>query len=362
MGVCKHNKRWRYDFTHKGNRYTGAGYETKAQARQAETKRREEVNNPPKQVEVTDDLPFEELIRRRLEHVQAYNTQKYAVDIMYMAKRWLKLWKGRRCAEINHDMIQTFVIGRAKKYPYAANKDIRLLRAMFNLGVKKRWIKGNPTDGIEFFPTEKRVKYVPASEDIDKVIAQADQETQDYLWVIRETFARMGEVNHLTWEDVNLQARYVILYTRKKKGGHRTPRKVPMTNKLHEVLARREGRRNRSVPWVFWHRSKDANGKAVIAPYQDRKKIMKRLCKMAGVRYFRFHALRHSGASVLDGENVSIGTIQRLLGHENRTTTEIYLHSLGAHEYQAMQTFEKARQKVTHGVTHKEKGVTGKTP
>jgi hypothetical protein len=30
----------------------------------------------------------------------------------------------------------------------------------------------------------------------------------------------------------------------------------------------------------------------------------------------------------MDSENVPIGSIQRILGHENRTTTEIYLHSI----------------------------------
>jgi hypothetical protein len=30
----------------------------------------------------------------------------------------------------------------------------------------------------------------------------------------------MGEINRLTWTDVNLEKRYVVLYTRKKKGGH----------------------------------------------------------------------------------------------------------------------------------------------
>jgi integrase len=55
---------------------------------------------------------------------------------------------------------------------------------------------------------------------------------------------------------------------------------------------------------------------------------MKTLCRMAGIRYFRFHALRHSGASVMDASNVPIGSIQRILGHENRKTTEIYLHGL----------------------------------
>ena len=67
------------------------------------------------------------------------------------------------------------------------------------------------------------------------------------------------------------------------------------------------------------------------------------LCKKAGVKYFRFHALRHAGASVMDNNNVPIGAIQKILGHENRTTTEIYLHSMGDLERQAMEIFEIAR-------------------
>jgi len=42
----------------------------------------------------------------------------------------------------------------------------------------------------------------------------------------------MGEVQRLTWHDVNFDARCVTLYTRKKKGGHLTPRSVPMTGKF----------------------------------------------------------------------------------------------------------------------------------
>jgi hypothetical protein len=47
---------------------------------------------------------------------------------------------------------------------------------------------------------------------------------------------RMSEINRLTWEDINFQERYVILYTRKKRGGHFIPRKIPMTDKLFDVV------------------------------------------------------------------------------------------------------------------------------
>jgi integrase len=78
---------------------------------------------------------------------------------------------------------------------------------------------------------------------------------------------------------------------------------------------------------------------------------MKTLCKKAGVRYFRFHPIRHAGASIMDGNNVPIGAIQRILGHENRTTTEIYLHSIGNMERDAMNAFERAREK-SHTDSH----------
>jgi integrase len=49
---------------------------------------------------------------------------------------------------------------------------------------------------------------------------------------IMDTMGRMGEINRLTWEDVDFERRVLVLYTRKKKGGHLTPRKVPMTTRL----------------------------------------------------------------------------------------------------------------------------------
>jgi integrase len=235
--------------------------------------------------------------------------------------------------------------GCFKHGPQDKPEDLRYLRATFRFGIGKRFITNDPTEGLGFFPVEKKVKYVPSATDLDQVIACADPDTQDYLWVIRETMARVGEVNRLKWDDVNFEVGYVVLYTRKKSGGHLTPRKVPMTQKLHEVLSWRFRTREPSKPWVFWHRYwSRKQGTHVEGPYGDRKKIMQKLCSDAKVKYFRFHPIRHSGASIMDGSNVPIGAIQRILGHENRKTTEIYLHSMGEAERDAMRTFEKARQ------------------
>ncbi|MDA2929568.1 tyrosine-type recombinase/integrase, partial [Acidobacteria bacterium AH-259-O06] len=278
---------------------------------------------------------------------------RYYSDHRYLARRWVKSWEHLQCSEVTPEMIQRFVLHRAKEVsPHTANVEIRYLRATFNFGKEHKWIRDNPTEGIKFLPVEKRIKYIPPLEDIEKVLAAADPDTQDYLWTIRDTLARVGEINRLTWADVNLLEKYVILYTRKKKGGHLTPRKVPMTQRLFLILSRRYTRRDPDKPWLFWHRywsRKDS--KRVEGPYQYRKQLMKQLCEKAGVKHFNFHALRHSGASVMEKHNVPIGDIQRLVGHENRKTTEVYLHSIGESEREAMSIYELATE-IPHTDSH----------
>lgn len=46
----------------------------------------------------------------------------------------------------------------------------------------------------------------------------------------------------------------------------------------------------------------------------------------------------------MDNNNVPLGAIQKILGHENRTTTEIYLHTIGNIERHAIQVFETASE------------------
>ena len=367
------DKGWRYNFILKGKRYTKAWFKTKKEAKQAEARKREEVENPTTgtevnglveqtsedQTETQTGMEFFELVNLRLDYVKAYNSERHYTDHIYLAKKWVKEWKQSSCDEVTTESVQKYLIRRQEETSsYTANKELRYLRALFNFALhpSRNLVDRNPTTGIDFFPVDKTIKYVPPKEDVLRVILAADSGVQDYLWTIALTIGRMSEINRLTWADVNFDSRFVILYTRKKRGGHLTPRKVPMPDKLHKVLSRRFEERDKHKPWVFWHRYWSRKGNEwVEGPFKDRKKIMKALCQKAGVKYFRFHALRHFGASLLDSANVPIGSIQRILGHENRTTTEIYLHSIGEGERDAMDILNSRFEEKSHTESHTKK-------
>lgn len=339
-------KGWRYDFILKGTRYTETWFKTKKEAQRAEAKKKEELSNPPPILETKTDMAFLELVNVRLDYVKAYNSDRHYHEYLYMARRWTKNWGKLLCKELTTEMIEKFILLRSRVSHYVANKEIRYLKATFNFAVNKKLTSHNPVQGIAFLPVEKRIKYVPTSADIDKVIAVARKDDQDYLWTLRETMGRISEINRLTWSDIDLRNGYVTLYTRKKSGGHLTPRKIWMTHKLHSILSERFASRIDDHPWVFWHRYYSRGDRCwKEGPFQDRKKIMISLCAKAKVPYFRFHAIRHAGASLMDSINTPIGTIQKILGHENRKTTEIYLHSFNATEKQAIRDYETAREK-----------------
>jgi site-specific recombinase XerD len=110
--------------------------------------------------------------------VKAYRSEERYNANRYMARRWVGRWEALSSSQITHGMVQQFLMERQKISAFAANKDLRHLRAIFNHGKRKGWITQNAIDGIDFFPIAKKVKFVPTPEEIERLISLADQGTQ----------------------------------------------------------------------------------------------------------------------------------------------------------------------------------------
>ncbi len=71
-------------------------------------------------------------------------------------------------------------------------------------------------------------------------------------------------------------------------------------------------------------------------------------------------ALSHCAASLLHNANVPIGWIQRFLGHENRTTTELSLNSTNESAQEAIGILNTEFENVSNKSTHEAKKVLTK--
>lgn len=145
-----------------GKRYTKSWFKTKKEAKQAEAKRKEEVQNPEHSM-ITDPIPtdmdFLELVNRRLDHIKEYNSERHYTDHIYLARRWCSYWGDKKCCEITVDMIQAFLLKRKRDISaITANKELRILRSLFNFGIQapRHWIKENPTLGLQFFRLKRK--------------------------------------------------------------------------------------------------------------------------------------------------------------------------------------------------------------
>jgi len=318
MAVYKHRGSWMYDFTKNDMRYREGGYRTKSQAIEEEAKARANAKR------ISTD--FIRLCNSRLQDLELRRTKGHFERNKRLVKILIKRWASLRV--VTTEDVTDYLNEVANVSKHTANIDLRLIRALYNHGIKNKWFDANPCQGIQPFGVEKKRKYVPPIEDIQKVLAAADEEERKYLLTILYTMARVREINRLKWEDVH--ENYLILRTRKAKNSDVIERTVPFTPTLQAIFKGLEHKGE----YVFINpRSRTR--------YDNRIKLIRSLCEKAEVKTFTFHNLRHWGASKLAKERVPIPDIQALLGHTRPTTTDNYLQSICPDLGQAIRKLEE---------------------
>jgi len=319
VAVSRHQGKWRSEVWLKGKRiWSESGFETELDARVAEQEAKESYSET--------NTDFIKLCESRMEELELKRSRSHFQENLKLFKnRLIPLWGMKK--KITRDDVEKYLNEVARESKAKANKQLRLIRALFEHGVKRGWLKGNPCRGIERFPATPAKRYIPSEGDIRLVLELATPEQRRYLLVVAHTLGRVRSVNRLRWEDVRDD--YLVLYTRKAKNSDLKEIRIPMNAVLREVLLK--------IPhvsdYVF---PNPATGK----PYDYRDKFLPNLCRDAGVRPFMYHALRHFGASKLDSLGVPLSDIQHILGHERATTTDHYLQSLRGSVKEAMKKLE----------------------
>lgn len=294
-------------------------------------------------------------------------------------------WRNRKVDDIRfadvealHRKISRFGTRGIRPAPYQANRVVAACSKMFRLAKRWGWVKDLPTEGVERNQEIKRERFLAPDELRALLRALAEhpgtgrkedrprrQTATDIVRLLLLTGARRGEVCTMRWRDVDLRAgRWTKpAASTKQKRTHRAPINAPALLLLSEIRSRRkhpaeddpifpspggngpqadlkkswEAIRRRATVILYAGAPKSRE----MALVQQLRKTLRRdptlaevdaaarsakISLPAGLRDLRMHDLRHSYASFLVSEGMSLPTIGALLGHTQPQTTARYSH------------------------------------
>lgn len=138
------------------------------------------------------------------------------------------------------------------------------------------------------------------------------QDAYDLVILLLDTGARYSEIANIEWSRIDLAERTINLWRSKVQN----ETVLYMTDRVYEVLARRAA--NITSDYIFSNRDGKARGYCT----QSIRKAITR----AGLKDCRVHTLRHTHASRLIQNGMSVYEVKEILGHSDIQTTMRYAH------------------------------------
>ena len=294
-------------------------YHTKQEAQKAERVKLEEIDREARCP--TKDMYLIKLLEDRLDYLKLKKSNDYYKEnkgyfrkLLAFAREYFAEQPKRKAVEdvmasdISRSMIHRLLMDEAErlldsgKGNYKVNSMLRSIKAVFNYAVSVHELTlKNPCQGIQFYPIDITLKYIPTDEEVAAVREKLTDQQKRLFDFVDETGCRIMEAIRLTAENVN--GCQIVLYTRKSKNSNLTPRLIPKPECLTVPKS------GRVFPeWNAYPR--------FLEDVVDEPK-------------WNWHNLRHRRASFWANSDMPIFEIMMRLGHNNMSTTMKYLQLLG---------------------------------
>ena len=226
---------------------------------------------------------------------------------------------------------------------------IRSLHRMFHMcldrAVKERLIIRNPADDVVLPKVEKKEIMILKLEHMKDYLAEADRRGVLPIFFLELCSGlRKGELVALLWSDLDVERKTISVSkqaVRVKGGG------VKVTTPKTATSIRVESIPQKAVELlVAEHEKHPDNPYLFPSPvtgdmyYPDAiAAIHTKILKTLGLEHTRFHALRHTFASVALQNGVDIRTVSGMLGHADPGfTLRTYTHTMNSLQVQAAET------------------------
>lgn len=239
----------------------------------------------------------------------------------------------RRLREITYGDIRAYYAARLKQDTHygrpptiaTMNRELGVLRRIFNIGVREGWLGKNPLSAGESLispASERRRERVLSLEEERRLLEACEHsmisDLRALIVCLLDTGARLSEVfQHLRWRSVYFESRVITLEAMTTKT--LKARQVVMTARVFRELQ------------DLWEASaKAADGRVFNATLRQARFAFVAACEAAGVEYgspdgITFHSLRHTAATRLVKGKMPLQMVGRILGHSQPQTTYRYL-------------------------------------
>jgi integrase len=238
------------------------------------------------------------------------NYSKSTVAIYRSAlNRLLSIAENLPLASITAQQFDTYRVERLKDVsPASVNIELRTLRAFFNTALRWGHTERNPFAHVKLASVPEATPIFFSKEDFQKLLnAIKEGWLKEIIVFATLTGLRRGEIVNLHWSDVSFDRKTLTVRsspTFKTKQGRR--RVVPLNDTALYLL---QSRANREISELVF----TLNGKPILAGWLSHKfKYYVHECRLEDDR-LHFHSLRHTFASWLVQDGVSIYAVKEFL-------------------------------------------------
>lgn len=220
--------------------------------------------------------------------------------------------------KIEKNSIEKYVQHKFQKSMFVASKNLRYLKSIFNWAVTQEYIDSSPCQKVKNIRLPEKQPLFLSKNDFNILLEKIDDQLLKQIVIFAiYTGLRESEILTLKWDQVDIKNKMIILSNRSHITKSRRVRSVPLNDSAFHVINNRIGI---SEELVF-----TKSGRPILNNYVT-KKFKFYIRQTSFNQKLKFHSLRHTFASWLVQNGVSIYEVSKLLGHADIKTTEIYAH------------------------------------
>ena len=258
----------------------------------------------------------------------ALTVEAYQRDMAQFAGYLKAEYELEDLTQVEKPMVKSYIVRMKEKglVNRSINRKISTLRTFYKYCLRENLMEKSPMTGIKALKLPKTlVKFVPEG-DINKVSFgdEADFPTcRDRLLfeLLYQTGMRQAELRGLQDGDVDRSGMLLKVHGKRNKD-----RFVPLSREMVNMIAQYQTLRDATFPTKADNLMLNDRGEA-MTPSFVYNKVHHMLEGVTTLKQKSPHVLRHTFATHLLDEGASLVAIQKLLGHEDLATTQIYAHN-----------------------------------